>query len=229
MRRRERGSVALYMLFSLAASVGVGYVTWRTMRDARLSAEREAAANPRPVAAAEPSLPPPSEPAEPAESAEPAEPDVEAPAEEVSPSADATDPWASEGLPSFEVIERDAIDPEPVEEAEDDTFVYGTPGIAGTLSSVSMRRTVQRYNVRYARCLRKQREQRGEVERGSMRLRIDIAPDGTVQRASATLRNAEPAFGECVLEVVRKLRFDRSSDGTPTRVVYPIAFIPGQS
>jgi TonB family protein len=215
---RERGSIALYLLFSVAAAGATGYVAYRAIRTHRLESEAAAA-----VAAA--NRPPPSRPvamAEPVPAEDPlptqAQPE---PAREVENAGDV------EVIPSgTNQAELDAEDPEDFEDPATDTVVYGTPGVSGGLTPASVERTVKRYGVRIERCLRKTRE-KYHVRRCTVRVTAEVDAQGKVLVATATRENAEPFLGDCVLDVVRKLRFDAPSDHAGATIVYPIVFAPG--
>lgn len=203
---RQRGSIALYLLFSIAAAIATGYGTYRVIRQYRLetdAAEALAAATrpPRATVADPPTpLPPPKVPSE-------------VPVEEEL----AVEPTDS--------AEARAVDPEPFEDPAKDTVVYGTPGVSGGLTAAAVERTVMRYAARIERCLRKTREQY-RVRRGTVRMTTDVDAQGKVLLVTAKLDNAEQLLGDCMVDVFRRLRFDATSDGGPARIVYPIVFAP---
>ena len=61
-----------------------------------------------------------------------------------------------------------------------------------------------------------------------MRLTLVIAADGAVDYATGQPTNVDEELAACVVDVVKKLRFDRSTDGAKIKVVYPIAFVAGR-
>lgn len=202
---RQRGSIVIYLLFSIAAAVATGYGTYRVMRTRRLeseAAEARAVANRPQRAHVAPA---------PRHSAPP-------PASEPGP-----DEAAFERAP--DPAEAGAVDPPVLDDPTNDTVVYGTPGVSGGLSALSVERTVKRYAVRIDRCLRKTREQY-RVRRGTVRVMVDVDAQGRVVAASAKLDGAEQVLGDCVLDVFRRLRFDAPSEGGPGRIVFPIVFAP---
>ncbi|HEY5926241.1 MAG TPA: AgmX/PglI C-terminal domain-containing protein [Kofleriaceae bacterium] len=197
---RQRGSVVLYLLFSLATSVAVGYGVYSLIR-ARSEASADAAVVERPT----PARPLPR----PAVTPTPAPPH--------DPSID----------DSVDVADRDAVPPEDIPDPPEDTVLLGLPGVAGGLEAVAVERTVRRYIVRFERCMRKARE-RNAVPRGDLRLTFVIAADGEVEYVSGKT-SIDDELTTCVLDLVKKLRFDKSTDGAMVKVVYPIRFVPKAS
>lgn len=207
---RQRGSIALYLLFSIAAAVATGYGAYRVIRTQRLESEaaEALAAARRPPRA---NVAPPPGPTVPL--ATPAEVPPEVPIDEemvVEPTDSA---------------EARAVDPDAFADPAKDTVVYGTPGVSGGLTAAAVERTVMRYSVRIERCLRKTREQY-RVRRGTVRTTVDVDAQGRVLVVTAKLDNAHHILGDCVLDVFRRLRFDATSDGGEARIVYPIVFAP---
>jgi hypothetical protein len=199
--KRERGSIALYLLFSLAAAIATGYAAYRVIREQRLQSEAmQVASATRPAPARPLPAPRPLDPLEP------------------TPDVDSTPPVT-------DAADLAAVDPDDFEDPEKDTVVYGIPGIAGALTIDAVSRTVKRYANRFDRCLRKTREQYS-VRRATVRVTVDVDAQGKVLLATAKLQDAEQYLAECVLDVFRKLRFDAPSDRAPARIVYPIVFAP---
>ena len=197
-RSFARGSIGLYLLFSLAASVAVGYGVYVLIRErSKASADDSVVERPVPVRP------------------------VSAPV--VAPPAVPDDPQP----PAVDVAERDAVEPEAIAEPAKDTVLFGRPGVAGALEPAAVERTIKRYLVRFDRCARKARE-RDAVPRGEMRLTFVIAADGDVEYVSGKT-TADDELSNCVLDLVKKLRFDKSTDGAMVKVVYPIAFVPASS
>lgn len=207
---RQRGSIVLYLLFSLAAAIATGYGAYRVIRTQRL--EREAAA--AHAAATRPpraSVAPAQEPSSPTEVPPEVPPEVPIDEEMVVEPTDSA--------------EARAVDPDAFADPAKDTVVYGTPGVTGGLTAASVERTVMRYSARIERCLRKAREQY-RVRRGTVRAAVDVDAQGRVLSVTAKLDNAEEVLGDCVIDVFRRLRFDATSDGGRARIVYPIVFAP---
>jgi hypothetical protein len=194
----QRGNVALYLLFSIAASVAAGYAVYLVLRDRRLAVADDAVAEPVPARAA-----PRAEPVAPTP--------VAAPVDE----------------PAADTAELDAIEPNVIASAKD-AVLLGTPGVAGGLAPADVERTIKRYSVRYERCVRRARE-RGVTPGGSLRLTLVIAADGGVDYVTGQPTNVDEELAACVVDVVKKLRFDRSSDGAKIKVVYPIAFVAARA
>ena len=197
---RERGSIALYLLFSIAASIAAGYGVYLLIRDRRVAAADDAVAESAPARAA-----PRPEPM-------PATPVVEA-----TETAGAPDP-----------AELAAVEADADIVLAKDTVLFGTPGVAGGLEVGDIERTIKRYSVRYERCMRRAKE-RGITPRGTLRLTFVVAADGNVAYATGKATNLDDELASCVVDVVKKLRFDKSTDGAPVKVVYPMAFAPAAS
>lgn len=196
---RQRGSVALYFLFSLVASVAIGYLVYVVIRDRRQAVADDAIAAPAPPRPrAQPMEPPPP------------------PVEEARP-PDLIEPDAAE---------RAAVAPELVD-SDRDAVLFGSPGVLGGLEPGQVERTIKRYMVRYERCMRRAKE-RGVPPRGELRLTFVIDAEGSVDYATAKPTGIDEELAVCVVEVVQKLRFDKPSDGMKAKVVYPIGFVTAQ-
>jgi hypothetical protein len=194
----QRGSIALYLLFSIAASIAVGYAVYLLIRDRKLAVADDAVAEPAP--------------ARPASRPEAiAEPPVDVPAEP----------------PEGDTAERDAVEPNVIV-SDEDAVLLGTPGIAGGLAREDVTRTIKRYAVRYERCMRRARD-RGVTPGGSLRLTFVISAEGNVDYATGRASNVDEELATCVVDVIEKLRFERSMDGAKVKVVYPIAFVAAAS
>jgi len=191
----QRGNVAVYLLFSLAAATGAGYGVYRLMRDHKpavadehVDVQTAQAPTPRPTPA-----PVDEQPAEPAQ--------------------------------AVDIAEASAVAPEDIADPPKDTVVLGRPGVAGALDADSVERMVKRYIGRYDRCIRHTHE-KYRMRRGSLRVTFVIGATGNVDYASAQATDVEEDLANCVLDVIKKLRFDKSSDGAKVKVVYPMAFVP---
>jgi hypothetical protein len=217
--RGERGSVVVYLLFSIVASIGFGYVVYRSIRDARLaraaSAELARASAPAPTRTAV--APSPAAPAPLAPAHEPA-PEPAVPAEPVAPTPASLPDESDEA-------DHNAVDPPSFEDSAVDNVVFGRPGVAGGGDRFQIEKVVKRYSVRLVRCVRKAREN-GPVTRGSMRFEFVIDADGVVGTATYRGGDVAPMVGDCMLQTLTKLRFDKPADGHQMKVVYPIAFAP---
>ncbi len=94
--------------------------------------------------------------------------------------------------------------------------VYGRPprGIASTtLTATQVRTTVQPLRGRIARC--------GTGPSGTVKIRVQVANDGTVSRVDV-LETPDDAVAACVAQVMRGARFPRSDDGVS--FTYPFVF-----
>jgi len=190
--------VPWYLVVSVVVSVAVGVGTYVTIRDLR-----RASLTPEAPARAEPLAAPARAPV--------AEPTPE-------PVVDPEPPPA----PIEDSLERLAVDPPAVDDPSKDKVQFGTPAVGGGLARAEVERTIRRYTTRYERCTRRASEV-VRLRSGTLRLLITIAPDGVVSQLAAR-SDVAPELETCVLDTIRRLRFDRSPDGTTTRVVYPILF-----
>ncbi|HEX5060212.1 MAG TPA: AgmX/PglI C-terminal domain-containing protein [Kofleriaceae bacterium] len=194
----QRGNVAVYLLFSLAVATGAGYGVYRLMRDHK------------PAVAANDHV------------------DVQtAPAPTPRPSHAPSDELPVEPPQAVDPAENTAVAPEDIADPPKDTVLLGTPGVAGGLEPASVERMVKRYVGRYDRCMRHTHE-KYRMRRGALRVTFVINATGSVDYASAQATDVEEDLANCVLDVFKKLRFDKSSDGAKVKVVYPMAFVPAQ-
>jgi hypothetical protein len=194
----QRGNIGLYMLFSLAASIASGYGVYVLIRDR----PRSAVDDTREVE------PAPARP-EPVATPTPATPTPAEPVAEATP---------------VDIAERDAVAPADLDDPPKDTVLYGRPGVDGELDVASVEHTVKRYSVRYERCFRKTHE-RYRMRPGGLRLTVVIGSDGSVIQASYRT-TVEDELATCVMDVVKKLKFDKPTDGAIAKVVYPMVFWP---
>jgi hypothetical protein len=185
----------LYFLFSLAASLAIGYLVYVVIRDRRQAVADDAIAAPAPAPRAQPTEAPPP------------------PVEEARP-PDLIEPDAAE---------RAAVAPELVD-GDRDAVLLGSPGVLGGLEPGQVERTIKRYMVRYERCVRRAKE-RGAPLRGELRLTLVIDAEGSVDYATGKPTGIDEELAACVVEIVQKLRFDKPSDGMKAKVVYPIGFV----
>jgi hypothetical protein len=194
---RQRGNIALYLLFSIAAAVAVGYSVYLVIRDHKLAVADDAVAEPAPAR--------------------------RVPRAEIS----AEPPPIAEPADQVDVAEAGAADPNVIVSARD-AVLLGTPGVAGGLERDQVEQTVHRYTVRYERCMRRAKE-RGASPRGALRLTFVISAEGNVDYATGKPIDLDDELATCVVDVIKKLRFDRSSDGAKVKVVYPMAFVPASA
>lgn len=189
----------MYLLFSLAASVAVGYGVYVLLRERRSTAAGESGSE--------------SVEAEPAGRPVP-RPMAPEPTPAVAPPPDLIEPDAAE---------RAAVAPD-IGDVDKDAVLLGTPGTSDNLDPAQVERTIKRYTVRYERCMRRAKE-RGEQPRGELRVTIVIAADGSVDFATGQPTNLSDELATCIVDVIHKLRFDRPSDGMKAKVVYPMAIV----
>jgi hypothetical protein len=197
---RQRGNIALYLLFSLAVSTGAGYGVYVLLRERAHAApgadESEQVRRPKPAPA-------------PVVEAEPV-----------------VEPMAAAPPVAIDSAERDAVAPEDIPDPDKDTVLLGRPGVAGALDADKVERTVKRYQVRYERCMRRAHE-KYRLRRGELRLTFVIAADGNVDLVTSS-SSVEGELATCVVDVVKKLKFDKSTDGSKVKVVYPMRFVPAK-
>ncbi len=186
----------MYLLFSLAAAIAAGYGVYRLLRERKAPPANETAEAP-------PVRRPSPRPAAPVE-----------PTPVAAPPSDLIEPGAAE---------RAAIAPE-IGELDEDAVLLGTPGTSGGLEAAQVERTVKRYTVRYERCMRRASE-RGEHPRGELRVTLVIAADGSVDFVTGKPTNLSDELATCIVDVIKKLRFDKTSDGMKVKAVFPMAVV----
>jgi hypothetical protein len=193
----------VYLLFSLVAATAAGYGVYTLMKSQARASANERRDDHGPVAR----RPPP------------------APVPEIAPEAALPQPTEPEQRPPVvdEAAGRAAVPPEDIEDPAEDTVLLGRPGVAGVLEVAHVERTVKRYQVRFERCMRRARE-RSSMRRTLLRVAFLIDRDGRVQQA--TITGTQNELTTCVLDMIKKLRFDEPGDGRAVSVVYPIGFVP---
>lgn len=192
----KRGSVALYLLFSIVISIAAGYGVYRVLRERRL---REASAAPaqeavRTERAAAPSPHP-----------------VPAPPVEPEPAADEP--------PPLSVAEQRAIDPDIDGDGATAGASLGMPGIDGAMPRDSVERRFRARLTWFDRCY----ERSATEDRGVIRVAFHIEPDGTLVEPKIT-GGFNDGFTACMLSVVGAISFSGPRDGKRVEVVYPIGF-----
>jgi hypothetical protein len=202
---RERGSVGLYLVFSLVIAGATGYGVYRVIHEHRTNDARAALA--------------------PTPAPRPAPPRVvdELPMEDI-----ATDEPPVEDIPEepvVDVAERDAIDPDGIDDSSKDAVAFGQPGISGALDRSVVEQTVKQLAPRFVRCARKAREQ-DNSEQTMLRFAFTVAATGKVEDASYRAVGDNELIAECALDVVRRSRFAASRDRGAVQVVYPILVAP---
>lgn len=199
-RPREHGYAALWVIGAIAVSAAVGVAVYLAIKEQRAAAA-EVADEPPPadaaVSAAERTgtpLPVDDPPAEVA---------VRSP-----PVAPPTSPDASPGDP-------DAAAKDP------DEGMFGAPAIQGGLEREAVETVVRGLAPRLERCLAQRVAQGARIE-GVMRVTLSINRRGGVDQATST--GLDGGLPPCVLGAMKTVRFGRTRDGAPARVVYPLAF-----
>ncbi len=197
----QRGHIALYLLFSLAAATAAGYGVYTVMRGRSKAEAAEAEVR---LSTANAHLP--------------REVPERAPEPEATPAAVA---------PSIATTTFEAVPPDNAEAADKDTVVHGHPGVSGALDADQIERMIKRYSGRYDRCMRHARE-KNQQRRGDMRLTFMIATNGAVETATAT-STVDTELATCVVDVIKRLRFDKPSDGVPALVTHIMVFVPARA
>ena len=192
----KRGSVALYLLFSIVLSSATGYGVYRGLRERRL---HDASAAPEPVHTDRAAAPSPHP--------------VPAPPVEVEPSGDEP--------PPLSVAEQRAIDPDIDGDRAAEGANLGMPGIDGAMPRDSVERRFRARLAWFTRCY-EQSATPGE-DRAVIRVAFHIEPDGTLVDPKIT-GGFNDGFTACVLGVVGAISFSGPRDGKRVEVVYPIGF-----
>lgn len=191
----NRGSVALYLLFSIAISIAAGYGVYRLVlaqreedaaRAARSPVQRAAAPTPRPVAA----------PVEPAPVEDP---------------------------PPLSVAEQRAVDPDIDGDGDGAAAgaLLGMPGIDGAMPRDSIERRFRARLAWWNRCY--ERSATAGEDRGVVHIAFRIEPDGSLVEPRIT-GGFNDGFTACLLSVAGAISFSGPRDGKPVNVVYPIGF-----
>ena len=129
------------------------------------------------------------------------------------------DPLADPPVAPTEVPD---VPPVPVDRAEADAVdptsgMFGTPGIDGALARENVVLVVRATELKLTRCF------------------LDTAPSGGLVRVMMMLnrrggvttieaRGVDDALDRCIEIVLRSVRFARTTDGNPAKIVFPIAF-----
>jgi hypothetical protein len=194
----NRGSVALYLLFSIVLSIGAGYGVYRVMRESRLRAASAAPAGTTIPSRTAIEPMPPQEPAvAPAPRPEPA---VERP-------SGASDAQAR------------AIEPDIEGDDTAARVLLGIPGIAGAMPRDSVQRHFRARSAPLQRCYEHFVE---GGTRGVIHVRFRIDTDGTLLEPRVAGFNAQ--FDDCVAALAATIKFSQPRDGKTVEVVYPIGF-----
>ena len=194
---RQRGSIVIYLLFSIVISIGAGYVAyhlihenkskWADTGETKPSVKRPAIATARvPV--------PVPEPAE-----------VVAPVEEVTPQQTTAMIAASR-----------AVDP-IVDPLADVSPVFGVPGIVGGIERGAVER---RFKPR-GELLQKCYDDYGDTQK-TLRVTLQVDPSGKLMNVNLT-GGWSVQFEACVTAAL-KFNFSPTRDGDSAVIVQPIAF-----
>lgn len=207
--KAARGSVVLYLLFSIAVATASGILVYFAIRDYRIAKAEADARAPKPRE----QRPEPFE--ETVAVAEPT-PTVEAVEAEPPPTVD-----------PFDVADSLAIAPPELDQSPaTNAPIFGSPGIEGTSDKAEVDRTLRRYASRLQRCFEKALAKNPRTS-GATRFRFTIDRDGKVGAVtSQATSRIDPLLTTCAGEVIAKLRFARPTDGDVARVVFPIDFWP---
>lgn len=190
----QRGSVSLYLLFSLAASVAAGIGAYVWIRDHK-PAEAAADDTPHVVSAAKPAQHEPDP--TPAPQPEP----------EVVPEAPTTTSLA----------EQRAVDP-IIDPNSEVSPVFGLPGVDGAIERSSIDRRFKARAALLQRCW-----ERSESDPGKLHVTLAVAANGHIDQVKMS-EGWNEGFEACVISLLSNMSFSGTRDGHPATVVQPIAF-----
>lgn len=198
----NRGSVALYLLFSITLSIAAGYGVYRVMHAQHV---REASASPSRTTTT-------PKPERDLSSAAVAPPPIEE-------AAAAPEPEDVEPPTGTSEAERRAIDPDIEGDATSARVLLGMPGIIGAMPRDSVQRHFRARSAPLQRCYDHFVE---GGKRGVIHMRFRIDTDGKLLDPRVAGFNAQ--FNDCVASLARSIRFSEPRDGQLVEVVYPIGF-----
>lgn len=197
----------LVVIAALALSAGVGIGVYVVIKQQREASAADRATSIQDADEDEPTPPPaqprapvdplPPEPVAHAGSDEPAAPTDRAEAE-------AVDPELSGGPPAANAPR------------------FGTPGIDGALDKQAVATVVAATSPRLQKCFEQRYFKEEETIGGTLRVTLQINRRGGV--TEATSAGVDDALGTCVVGVLKTVRFAKTADGNPAKIVYPIAF-----
>ena len=145
----------------------------------------------------------------------PPEPEAEpAPAPRPEPAAVADPPGTPTEVPDVPAApvdraEADAVDPT--------SGMFGTPGIDGALAKENVVLVVRATEPKLTRCFTD-----NATTGGIVRVMMMLNRRGGVTTIEA--RGVDDALDRCIEIVLRSVRFARTTDGNPAKIVFPIAF-----
>jgi hypothetical protein len=201
----QRGSIGIYLLFSIAIAAAAGYGVYRFMRDhkdAWASNKDDDAATTKQASAPAPK--PTSMPAP-----------APAPVPEVVEAEPAIDPMSE----AMKLAESRIVEP-VLDAATDESPVFGTPGISGGIERGSVERRFKPRAAMLQRCW-----ERSDAGAGSIHVSLRVEPDGKVSHIalSGGFDGLDDGFQACVMSAL-SFTFSATKDGNPAAVVQPIAF-----
>lgn len=196
----QRGSIGIYLLFSLVISIAAGYGVYRVIRDHKDAFASKNDDAPTTKQAAAPAPRPAAVPA----------PPIEVP--EAMPPEPAIDPMSA----AMELAESRAVDA-TIDQASDESPVFGTPGISGAIERGSVERRFKPRAAILQHCW-----ERSDAGAGSLRVAMQVAPDGKVSHMTLS-GGWDDGFQACVMSALT-FSFSATKDGNPAAVVQPIAF-----
>lgn len=196
----QRGSVGIYLLFSLIVATAAGYGAYHYIREhkSQFQSDEEAATTT--------TAPPPAKKPKPA-------PVPEAPVPEAPVPVAPEEPPPTQSL-AMQAAEK-AIDP-VVDPADYNTPNFGTPGIAGGIEKGSVLRRFKAHAEQLQTCY----EHAGPFD-GSVRVTLEVAPTGKLTKVS--LDDGDDGFQACAISAL-DISFSATKDGKPAAVVQPIHF-----
>jgi hypothetical protein len=196
----QRGSIGIYLLFSIAISAAAGYGVYRFMRDHK---DAFASTNDDDAATTQQASAPTPKPAvAPTPAAEPEVIEPELP----------SDPMKAAML----LAESRAVNPN-TEATMEESPVFGIPGIEGGIERGSVERRFKPRAAILQRCY-----ERSGGEPGQVRVKLQVEPDGKLSHIELSA-GWDDGFQACVMSALN-FQFSATKDGNPAAVVQPIAF-----
>ena len=115
-----------------------------------------------------------------------------------------------------------AVPPVPIDRAEagavdPTTGMFGTPGIDGALDRDGVVEVVMATEPKLSKCF-----EDNATRGGLVRVMLMLNRRGGVTTVSAS--GVDDAVDRCIETVLRPVRFGRTTDGNPAKIVFPIAF-----
>jgi hypothetical protein len=211
-RQREQGFAALWIIAALGLSTLVGVAVYVVMKERREASEAQEAKEAKEEAEARQRA---------AEMPISIDAGVDGP--EAFEVAASPDPTPVAPPPPVDRAAAEAVDPELGDgPPSTNAPLFGTPGVEGALDKDAIATAARGAAPRLQGCFEKRLAAGGQVVGGTMRVTLIVNRRGGVTDASAV--GVDDELATCVAATLRDIRFPRTTDGEPARIVYPIAF-----